>query len=65
MRNDPSLVGRVSIITGASRGLGKEMALALVEAGGKVALTGRSISADMKDALRNCAPSADAIAPSA
>lgn len=51
MREDPSLVGRVSIVTGASRGLGKEMALALVEAGGRVALTARSISPDMEETL--------------
>ena len=51
MRSDPSLVGRVSIVTGASRGLGKEMALALAEAGGKVAVTARANSPDMETTL--------------
>lgn len=35
----PSLKGRVAIITGGGRGLGYEMAMALVEAGAKVAIT--------------------------
>ena len=51
MTSDPSLVGRVSIITGGSRGLGKEMALALAEAGSKVAITARSRSEDMESTL--------------
>ncbi|MCB1231301.1 MAG: glucose 1-dehydrogenase [Verrucomicrobiae bacterium] len=36
-----SLAGRRSFITGASRGLGREMALAIAEAGADVILTGR------------------------
>lgn len=36
---DPSLEGRVAIITGGGRGLGYEMAIALVEAGAKVVIT--------------------------
>lgn len=35
----PSLNGRVVLITGGGRGLGREMALALVQAGAKVAIT--------------------------
>jgi 3-oxoacyl-[acyl-carrier protein] reductase len=35
---DPSLIDRVVIVTGGSRGLGKEMAMALVEAGARVAV---------------------------
>jgi NAD(P)-dependent dehydrogenase (short-subunit alcohol dehydrogenase family) len=35
------LNGKVALITGASRGLGKAMALALAEAGARLALTGR------------------------
>ena len=37
---DPSLVDRIVIVTGGGRGLGREMALALVEAGARVVITG-------------------------
>jgi NAD(P)-dependent dehydrogenase (short-subunit alcohol dehydrogenase family) len=37
------LHNRVALITGGNRGLGKAMALALAEAGGRVALTSRSL----------------------
>jgi NAD(P)-dependent dehydrogenase (short-subunit alcohol dehydrogenase family) len=36
------LEGRVALVTGGNRGLGKQMALALAEAGAEVALTSRS-----------------------
>lgn len=36
----PSLKDRVVLVTGGGRGLGREMALALVEAGARVAITG-------------------------
>ena len=38
------LDGKVAIVTGGSRGLGREMALALADAGADVAITGRSDS---------------------
>ncbi|MCB0115708.1 MAG: SDR family NAD(P)-dependent oxidoreductase, partial [Caldilineaceae bacterium] len=37
------LEGKVALVTGGNRGLGKQMALALAEAGADVALTSRSI----------------------
>ncbi len=39
------LEGRIALITGASKGLGKAMALALAEAGGQVALVARQAEA--------------------
>ena len=39
---DPVLAGRVAVITGASRGLGREMALALSGAGAQVAKVARN-----------------------
>lgn len=40
MTRDPGLRGRVVLVTGASRGLGREMALALAGAGARLVLTG-------------------------
>lgn len=45
---DPSLKGRAVLITGGSRGLGREMALALAEAGARVAITGATASAALR-----------------
>lgn len=42
---DPSLKNRVILITGGSRGLGREMALALAQAGARVCITGAPGSA--------------------
>lgn len=47
----PSLAGRVAIVTGASRGLGREMALEMAAAGMRVALTGSSASAALDEAV--------------
>lgn len=41
---DVSLKGRAVLVTGGSRGLGREMALALAEAGARVAISGASRS---------------------
>ena len=46
----PNLSGKVCIVTGASRGIGKGIALQLAKAGAKVYITGRRI-----EDLRKCA----------
>src|SRR4051812_15071717 len=43
----PRLNGKVALVTGASRGVGKGIALELVDAGATVLITGRSV-ADMQ-----------------
>jgi len=45
----PSLTDRVVLITGGSRGLGREMALALNDAGAHVAITGSAPSSALED----------------
>lgn len=45
------LTGKVVLVTGASRGLGKAMARAFAEAGADIAVTSRS-EADLEDALK-------------
>jgi NAD(P)-dependent dehydrogenase (short-subunit alcohol dehydrogenase family) len=55
---DVPLQDRVIIVTGGARGLGREMALALVEQGAKVVVTGASES----DAMRETIAMATAIA---
>lgn len=49
----PSLKNRVILITGGSRGLGREMALALSEAGARVAITGSSASGALEATRRD------------
>lgn len=51
MPHHSSLKGRTIIVTGGSRGLGREMALALVEAGARVAISARSESANLHEVL--------------
>ena len=48
---DQSLLDRVVIVTGGARGLGREMALALVERGAKLVLTGASESAALRETV--------------
>lgn len=55
MAADPSLVDRVVIVTGGSRGLGKEMAMALVEAGARVAVVALRDSAHLAETVKEAA----------
>jgi NAD(P)-dependent dehydrogenase (short-subunit alcohol dehydrogenase family) len=55
---DGSLVDRVVIVTGGVRGLGREMALALVEQGARVVVTGTTAS----DAMQETVAQAQALA---
>ncbi|WP_420226904.1 SDR family NAD(P)-dependent oxidoreductase [Pigmentiphaga litoralis] len=49
--SDLSLKDRVVVVTGGTRGLGKEMALALLAAGARVAITGSDITPAMDETL--------------
>ena len=51
MMADPSLVDRSIIVTGGSRGLGREMVLALAEAGARIAIVGLNDSAALAETL--------------
>lgn len=47
------LAGKVAVVTGASRGLGRAMAVALSQAGARVALIGRDVE-KLDEAAREC-----------
>lgn len=46
------LTGKVAVITGGSRGLGKEMAIGLASAGADIAIVARNIGEDVLDEIR-------------
>ncbi len=56
MSNPKPLAGRIALVTGASRGLGKAMALALADAGAILALTARDQEAldSVAKLIRDC-----------
>ncbi len=59
--SDPSLTDRVVLITGGSRGLGREMALALDHAGARVAITGSAPSPALEGTRAELGPNALAL----
>lgn len=59
MYRHPSLNGRVVLVTGASRGLGREMALELAAAGATVALAGSRDSAALRETTAEAAAVSD------
>lgn len=56
MTSEASLSGRVCLITGGSRGLGREMALALAEAGAQLCITGATESPALEQTAAELGP---------
>ena len=50
----PSIRGKVVIITGGGRGLGRAMALGLVQEGAKVAITASREGAELAQTAEDC-----------
>jgi 3-oxoacyl-[acyl-carrier protein] reductase len=53
LAHDPSLTDRVVIVTGGSRGLGREMAMALVEAGARVVVVALNDSPHLAQTVKD------------
>lgn len=53
--SDPSLKGRVCLVTGGARGLGREMALALAEAGAVLCITGATETPELEATAQDLA----------
>jgi len=53
LATDPSLIDRVVIVTGGSRGIGREIAMTLVEAGARVAVVGLHDSPQLARTVQN------------
>ena len=64
MTNEQHLAGRVALITGASKGLGKSMAIALAAAGADVALVSRdqALLAGVAESIRRTGGTAEVFA---
>lgn len=60
--SDASLKDRVILITGGARGLGREMAVALAQAGAKVCITGTPNSTALMGSVIDLGPKAHAVA---
>jgi NAD(P)-dependent dehydrogenase (short-subunit alcohol dehydrogenase family) len=62
MSNSPELAGKVAVITGASRGIGKAVAMRLASEGASVYLAADGTQAELEECVRACS---DAGAPDA